>query len=130
MTRSLTALPVYNEVRYVQRVLAEVKQYSDAVLVVDDGSTDGTTALLAVEPGIQVISHPQNRGYGAALRTAFAYAIEQGYDHLVTIDCDGQHEPQRIPRFLQAAKTADLVSGSRYLKTYPGDHNHPPSGAG
>ncbi|SRR5690606_21327841 len=125
MTRSLTALPVYNEVRYVQRVLAEVKQYSDDVLVVDDGSTDGTTALLAVEPGIQVISHPQNRGYGAALRTAFAYAIEQGYDHLVTIDCDGQHEPQRIPRFLQAAKTADIVSGSRYLKTYPGDHQPP-----
>lgn len=120
-SRCLTALPVYNEVRYVQRVLAEVKLYSQDVLVIDDGSSDGTTELLAREPGIHVVTHPKNRGYGAALRSAFAFALQRGYEHLVTIDCDGQHEPQRIPRFLQAARNADIVSGSRYLKAYPGD---------
>ena len=56
------------------------------------------------------IRHPQNRGYGAALKTAFDHAIRLGYDRLVTIDCDGQHEPALIPKFLEAARHADIVS--------------------
>ncbi len=123
--RALTALPVYNEVGYVTGVLDEVRRYCADVLVVDDGSSDGTAELLAARSDIAVATHPVNRGYGAALRTAFEYAIEHGYDYLVTIDCDGQHEPHRIPRFLEAARTADIVSGSRYLKQYPGDSEPP-----
>lgn len=123
--RSITALPVFNEVDYVDRVLDEVRQYSDDVLVVDDGSTDGTAERLAARDDIRVITHSSNAGYGAALQSAFGFAIDLDFDFVVTIDCDGQHEPQRIPRFVAACQNADIVSGSRYLKKYPGDSEPP-----
>ena len=123
--RFLTALPVYNEVRHVTHVLDEVVRNAQDVLVVDDGSTDGTRELLASRRDITVISHPENRGYGAALTTAFEYAQREKYDVIITIDCDGQHEPQRIPRFAAACQGVDIVSGSRYLKQYPGDSQPP-----
>lgn len=123
----LTALPVFNEVDTVSAVLDEVCWYSHDVLVVDDGSSDGTAELLAQRDDVIVRTHPHNRGYGAALRTAFEYAIENGYDYLVTIDCDGQHEPQRIRKFVNVAQQtgADIISGSRYLKTFDADSKPP-----
>ncbi len=96
MERHLTALPVYNEVNSVTPVLDQVVHYSQNVLVVDDGSTDGTSQVLARRDDIVVVTHRENAGYGAALMTAFQYAIDHEYETLVTIDCDGQHEPQRI----------------------------------
>ena len=124
-TRWLAALPVYNEAGSVNGVLDQVLQHAENVVVVNDGSTDGTAEQLATRDDITVLTHAQNRGYGAALNTAFQYAIENDFEILVTLDCDGQHEPQRIPRFVSAAKNADIVSGSRYLKTYPGDSAPP-----
>src|SRR2546421_10399675 len=114
----LTAIPVYNEERHLEAVLAEVRRYSPDILVVNDGSKDRTAELLARQRDIQVITHPQNRGYGAALRSAFAYAVDQGVEVLVTMDCDGQHEPSRIPVLLESIHNADLVSGSRYLRDF------------
>lgn len=122
---SLAALPVYNEAQHVSSVLDQVRRHIGHVLVVDDGSTDGTAELLAGRDDILLATHPQNRGYGAALQTAFNYAIDHGFQSLVTIDCDGQHEPQRIPRFVAALAGADIVSGSRYLKQYEGDSEPP-----
>ena len=119
--RSLTALPVFNEAQYVNSVLDQVKLYSEEVLVVDDGSTDGTGALLRARQDIEVVKHPKNRGYGAALRTAFQYAVDHAYQTIVTIDCDGQHEPQRIPQFVEACQSADIVSGSRYCELFVDD---------
>ncbi|HEV2968872.1 MAG TPA: glycosyltransferase family 2 protein [Pirellulales bacterium] len=117
----LTALPVFNEVGHVAAVLDEVLRYSRDVLVVDDGSTDGTSELLAARHDVRRVTHEVNRGYGAALRSAFDYTLAHGYEVLVTIDCDGQHTPQRIPLFVAAARDADIVSGSRYLERFDGD---------
>ena len=123
--RILTALPVYNEARHVRDILPIVKRYSDDVLVVNDGSTDGTLAALEEIDGITVISHPVNFGYGAGLKTAFHTALRGGYDALVTIDCDGQHQPELIPTLAAACvgegAGVDLVSGSRYHPDAPDD---------
>jgi dolichol-phosphate mannosyltransferase len=119
--RWLTALPVFNEARHLDAVLDQVRRYCPEILVVDDGSTDGTADRLATRSDIRVLTHPQNRGYGAALNSAFDYSIRYGYEVLVTIDCDGQHEPQRIPEFAAACQGVDIVSGSRYLQRFPGD---------
>ena len=116
--RWLTAITVFNEAKHLHEVLREARRTSPEILVVDDGSTDGTGALLAREPGIRLITHPRNRGYGAALASAFRYAIEQRYDVLVTMDCDGQHEPARVPVLLEAIHDVDIVSGSRYLRDF------------
>ena len=124
--RNLAALPIYNEQDFVHSVLDEVTRYADHVLVVDDGSTDQTPQRLAERSDVTVIRHPQNRGYGAALKSAFAFAVGEGYEKLVTLDCDGQHQPKRIPRFFAACENVDIVSGSRYLKQYEGD-SVPPS---
>ncbi len=128
--RVLTALPVHNEAKYVVPVLAEVRKYSEDVLVVDDGSVDETPQLLSRELDVRTLTHETNLGYGAALRTAFEYALENEYDVLVTIDCDGQHQPQLIPEMAAAVRAGqhdaiDMISGSRYLKTFDGDSRPP-----
>jgi dolichol-phosphate mannosyltransferase len=132
MPRFLTALPVYNEAAHVDAVLDEVLKVTPDVLVVDDGSTDGTGALLAARaarPGdIRLVQHPVNRGYGAALATAFAETLAGDWDGLVTIDCDGQHQPRLIPAFVAAAtapRGPAIVSGSRYLRQFAGDSRPP-----
>ena len=128
--RFLTALPVFNEERHLLEVLQEVRRYADDVLVVDDGSSDRSPHLLSEMEGIQVIRHRQNQGYGAALRTAFDFAIDQGYDALVTMDCDGQHQPQLVPELVDALyphqeEPWDIVSGSRYLAEHEGNKSAP-----
>ena len=119
--RWLTAVPVYNEAKHVRGVLAALRDYSPDILVVNDGSTDGTAKLLDTEPSLHRVDHPTNRGYGAAVATAFRFAVDHGYDHLVTMDCDGQHEPSRIAVLLEAIHDADIVSGSRYLRDFRQD---------
>lgn len=118
--RFLTAIPVYNEEQYLVPVLQEVLRHADDVLVVDDGSSDRTPELLAREfkGRVQVVRHPSNRGYGAALVSAFQKTVQGGYDGLVTLDCDGQHEPALIPEVAAPLGDYDLVSGSRYLKVF------------
>lgn len=125
--RTLVAIPVYNEQRYVQQVLERVLEHTRDVLVIDDGSTDATPLLLSQFP-VEVIRHSRNRGYGRSLTDAFRWAAVDGFDWVVTMDCDEQHEPASIPDFIEAARRgdADIVSGSRYLAPAPGD-DHPPA---
>lgn len=116
--RVLIAIPVFNERKYVERVLSKVFLFHPDVLVIDDGSTDGTAELLAERNDIQLIQHQKNSGYGRSLIDAFAYGDDRGYDWVITMDCDEQHEPERIPDFLTAIRADqwDLISGSRYLR--------------
>jgi dolichol-phosphate mannosyltransferase len=129
----LTAIPVYNEERHLDGVLREVSRYSANILVVNDGSTDRTGEILnrylkgrpVAEFGpstLRVLTHSSNRGYGAALISAFCYALTHLFEVLVTMDCDGQHEPHRIGVLLEALDAdTDIVSGSRYLRDFRQD---------
>jgi len=125
--RVLNTIPVYNERKYVQKVLDKVLSIHRDVLLIDDGSTDGTGQYLATRRDIHLIRHPENCGYGQSLIDAFRWADRQGYDWVITMDCDEQHEPERIPDFLREIETdqCDLISGSRYL-TPTGSDDLPP----
>ena len=112
----LLAIPVFDEADHVGRVIHEAAKFVRDILVVDDGSTDETPRLLRQYPSISVITHPENRGYGKSLADAFAFARRGAYDWLITMDCDEQHEPARIPNFLTeiGRDDADIISGTRY----------------
>ncbi len=112
--RSLAVVPAYQERATIGPVIDGTLEYVDEVVVVDDGSTDGT-ATIAREHGATVLEHTFNTGVGGAVRTGYRYAIEEGFDFVVQVDADGQHDPAQIPRLLEAAETADMVIGSRYL---------------
>jgi dolichol-phosphate mannosyltransferase len=116
--RILTAIPVHNEERHLEEVVGAVLRHADDVLVVDDGSTDRTPELLGKFPSVHVIRHATNLGYGAGLQSAFRHTLDAGYDGLVTLDCDGQHEPSLIPTIAAGLAAADIVSGSRYLRVF------------
>lgn len=124
----LLAIPVFNEERYLRGVLREARRYSTNLLVIDDGSTDGTPDILRAEQRLCVITHPENRGYGMSLADAFAFAIRRNYDWLITMDCDEQHEPSQIPRFLAAANRGDaaIISGTRYPDGHAIEGGAPP----
>jgi dolichol-phosphate mannosyltransferase len=124
----LVAIPVFNEARYLPGVLDAVHRYAGDILVIDDGSTDSTPELLRRRWDVHTITHPENRGYGQSLIDAFAFAARSGYDWVITVDCDEQHEPAQIPEFIRRAADGgtDIVSGSRYLRAHPNDDDAPP----
>lgn len=112
----IAVIPCLNEERFIRDVVTRAIKYVDKVIVVDDGSTDGT-AIAARDTGAEVISHKTRQGAGAATRTGFKAATEAGADVVVTVDGDGQHNPDEIPRLIQPvlARKAALVIGSRFL---------------
>lgn len=122
ITRTLVAIPVYNEAKYVDRVLSRVLSFHPHVLVIDDGSSDGTAEMVKRFP-VDRIHHARNMGYGQSLSDAFAFSLAHRFDWLITMDCDEQHEPAAIPSFIERARKddADIISGTRYLL--------PPTGA-
>lgn len=108
---AVIVIPAFNEATTVGAVVANVRRVlpSVAVVVIDDGSTDGTGAA-ALAAGARVITHPYNKGNGAAAKTALR---EIHAEHIVIIDADGQHPPEMIPKMLEALQTHDLVIGAR-----------------
>jgi glycosyltransferase involved in cell wall biosynthesis len=126
LPRVLVGIPVYNEQNHVTKVLAEVRRYASDILVIDDGSTDATPMLLAQQP-VEVVRHAENRGYGRSMQDMLRWAKFDGFDWLITMDCDEQHEPAAIPRFMEriVADQSDLISGSRYLVDMPSDDAPP-----
>lgn len=116
---TLALIAAYNEADHITHVVRKAGAQLP-VLVIDDGSSD-RTAYLAKKAGATVLSHEVNQGKGSALRTGLRWAIEQGYDGVVTLDGDGQHDPLEIPKFLAAyrAKRADLIIGRRCFREMP-----------
>ena len=110
----LVAIPVFNEAD-VRDIIQRVNNFHLDVLVIDDGSTNGLHKELINFRNIHVISHQRNLGYGKTIIDAFTFAIENGYDYLLTIDSDGQHEPEEILLFLKEIPfyDCDILSGSR-----------------
>ena len=114
--KTLVAIPVYNEQKHIANVIAKVAEHAQDILAIDDGSTDYTPMLLAMQP-VDVIRNRTNRGYGTALRMAFRWAQMYQYDWVITMDCDEQHEPESLPDFQEAIQRddADVINGSRYI---------------
>ena len=112
----IACIPAYNEEKYIASLVESAKKYVDKVIVCDDGSTDNT-AQLAKKAGAIIISHKKNRGYGAAITTLFDYARKENAQIMVTIDGDGQHNPNQIPLLINAITThnVDVAIGSRFL---------------
>ena len=125
----LVAVPVFNEERHLKKVLADIVAHSPTadVLVVDDGSSDATPQILKTIADIDVLRHRRNMGYGQSLIDAFSYASGNGYKWVITIDCDQQHEPVKIPEFIDRAMLdqSDIISGSRYMHELPRDGDPP-----
>jgi glycosyltransferase involved in cell wall biosynthesis len=112
----LAIIPAYCEERFIAQVVREVLEHVKAALVVDDGSTDGTSSE-AEAAGARVIRHPSNLGKGAALKTGLRSALLSKADFFLFLDGDGQHDPAEIPAFIETINrsNADLVIGNRML---------------
>ena len=112
----LIGIPAYNEEKTIGDIVKRSLQYSDKVIVVDDGSSDDTIKV-AKQNGATIISHQKNQGYGAAVITLFDRARQENADILVIIDGDGQHDPEQIPLLINALQenNVDVVIGSRFL---------------
>ena len=108
-------IPAYNEEETVGMIIKETKKYIDAVFVINNGSTDRTAAV-ASEHGAIVINYDAKRGYGAAQYAGQQHVIAQGYDYILQLDADGQHDPNYIPQFLKIVHEDDfdLIIGSRF----------------
>ena len=116
-------IPAYNEEKNLAKIIVKLKKMVDQILVCDDGSTDSTCAI-AESLGVTVIKHPENSGYGMAIRSIFLKAREINADLLVTIDADGQHKIEDINKIIKpiADGRADISIGSRFLEE---DNNTP-----
>ena len=114
---NIACIPAYNEEVKIKNVIKKALPYVDKVIVCDDGSSDNT-ATLAKKAGAIVVSHKTNLGYGAAISTLFDYCRKNNADIMVTLDGDGQHNPDQIPDLINVIlkHNVDVVIGSRSLR--------------
>jgi glycosyltransferase involved in cell wall biosynthesis len=118
--KALAVVPAYNEQATLGRVIAGLREHAPEfdVAVIDDGSTD-RTGEIADAAGARLLRLPFNVGIGGAVQAGFTYALEQGYDYMVQVDGDGQHDPSEIAKLvdaMQADRSNDVIVGSRFLK--------------
>lgn len=120
MQKTLVIIPTYDEADNIERIVLQIldQQEGVEVLVVDDGSPDGTAAivekLVETDSRIHLIKRPGKKGLGTAYVEGFRYACTRGYDYVFEMDADFSHDPAEIPKFLDRIREYDLVIGSRY----------------
>jgi hypothetical protein len=119
ISRILVCIPAYNESDEIGKIVNRARAYASEVIVCDDGSTDDT-ARVAQAAGATVMRHRANKGYGFAIQTLFQIAKEKNADVMVTLDADGQHDPDQIPNIVEPIldEGFDIVIGSRFLSTH------------
>jgi len=110
-------IPTYNNAGTLAGIIEDVAQYTQHIIVVNDGSTDDTLQIVRSFPFVQLISYTENRGKGWALRKAFEYAISRDYSYAITIDSDGQHFPKDIPAFIDKLESSSnaIIVGARNM---------------
>ncbi|MFT4092212.1 MAG: DUF2062 domain-containing protein [Niabella sp.] len=115
--KACVIIPTYNNAQTITGVVDSVLQYTDAIIVINDGSTDRTAELLLPFTDITILSYPSNKGKGFALKTGFRKAIEMGFDHAITIDSDGQHFAKDLPVFINKLQQDGpaLIMGARNM---------------
>src|SRR5438093_8387056 len=112
----LVCIPAFNEARAIAEIIRRSRKYAGDIIVYDDGSSDNTYEA-ATAAGAIVIRNPENKGYGVAIRSLFQAAKEKDADIMVTLDADGQHDPDQIAEVIEPLKQGfDIVVGSRFLK--------------
>jgi glycosyltransferase involved in cell wall biosynthesis len=115
-SKILVCIPAFNEAGTIAEVIWKSRKYANDIIVYDDGSTDNTYEA-ATSAGAIVIRNPENKGYGVAIRSLFQAAKEKDADIMVTLDSDGQHDPDQIAQVIEPLKQGfDIVIGSRFLK--------------
>lgn len=115
--RTCAIIPFYNERNTLNEVVKRTLPYVDHIFLIDDGSTDGYLLDDCSAYSITLLKHDKNLGKGAALRTGFSEAERQSYKIIITLDADLQHEPEKIPDFVNALNKTDVVIGSRMRDT-------------
>jgi glycosyltransferase involved in cell wall biosynthesis len=110
-------IPTYNNEQTLERVLRDVLSYTNQVIVVNDGSTDSTRDILRKFGEVELVTYEKNVGKGYALRKGFRRAVERGYDYAITIDSDGQHFAEDLPKFLQGLEEhpSAVIIGARNM---------------
>ncbi len=116
MSDTVILIPTYNNAGTVADVVSRAILQGLPVMVVDDGSTDGTAQILSSFPDIIVVTHPVNKGKGTALKTGFQEARKRGFKYALTLDSDGQHYPEDAPALLEKKGERTLVVGSRSVR--------------
>ena len=115
MKTSLVVIPTYNEAESIQSILTSLQSLDCDVLVIDDGSPDGTAHIVR-NLGIEVIERKGKQGLGSAYRTGFAIAIDRGYTHVIQMDADGSHQIKDLEKMMEWIGSSDLLIGSRWVK--------------
>jgi len=115
MRASLVVIPTYNEAESIGLILEGLRNLDLDVLVIDDGSPDGTADIVRMH-GVEVIEREGKQGLGSAYRTGFSIAIQRGYTYIIQMDADGSHQIQDLEKMMEWIGSADLLIGSRYVK--------------
>ena len=115
MRSALVVIPTYNEAQSIGELLTSLKTLDCDVLVIDDGSPDGTASIIRTH-GIEVIEREGKQGLGSAYRTGFSIALQRGYTYVIQMDADGSHQVSDLQKMMEWIGSADVLIGSRYVK--------------